>query len=84
MQSNEEVRSQVCEVLERFNSLVSTRNQQVLAEFARGDEVLLVGSDTGEVAMGKQELEAFFLFNEQYWAQNRRGTGRECGWAARF
>ncbi len=79
MQSNEEVRSQVCEVLERFKALVSTRNQQVLAEFAPSDEVLLVGSDTGEVAMGKQELAAFFLFNEQCWAQNRRGTDRGCG-----
>jgi ketosteroid isomerase-like protein len=60
MQSDAEVRSQVCEVLERFNDLVSTQNLQVLAEFAPGDEVLLVGSDAGEVATGRQELEAFF------------------------
>ena len=48
MQSNEEVRSQVGAVLERFKDLVSRRNRQVLAEFAP------------EVALGKQELEAFF------------------------
>jgi ketosteroid isomerase-like protein len=60
MQSDAEVRSQVREVLERFNDLVSTQNLQVLAEFAPGDEVLLVGSDAGEVATGRQELEAFF------------------------
>ncbi|MEJ2555862.1 MAG: nuclear transport factor 2 family protein [Anaerolineae bacterium] len=48
------------EVLERFDDLVSTQNLQVLAEFAPGDEVLLVGSDAGEVATGRQELEAFF------------------------
>jgi ketosteroid isomerase-like protein len=60
MRSDAEVRSQVCEVLERFNDLVSTQNLQVLAEFAPGDEVLLVGSDAGEVATGSQELEAFF------------------------
>jgi ketosteroid isomerase-like protein len=60
MRSDAEVRSQVREVLERFNDLVSTHNLQVLAEFAPGDEVLLVGSDAGEVATGRQELEAFF------------------------
>ncbi len=60
MRSDAEVRSQVRKVLERFNDLVSTQNLQVLAEFAPGDEVLLVGSDAGEVATGRQELEAFF------------------------
>jgi ketosteroid isomerase-like protein len=60
MRSDAEVRSQVREVLERFDDLVSTQNLQVLAEFAPGDEVLLVGSDAGEVATGRQELEAFF------------------------
>jgi ketosteroid isomerase-like protein len=60
MRSDAEVRSQVREVLERFNDLVSTQNLRVLAEFAPGDEVLLVGSDAGEVATGRQELEAFF------------------------
>jgi len=56
----DEVKSQVREVLERFNELVSTRNLDVLAEFAPGDEVLLVGSEAGEVASGRQELQAFF------------------------
>jgi hypothetical protein len=60
MQSGMDVRSQVHEVLERFNHLVSTRDPQVLAEFAPGDEVLLVGSDAGEVAAGRGEIEAFF------------------------
>jgi ketosteroid isomerase-like protein len=56
----DDVKSQVCEILERFNELVSTRDLDVLAEFAPGGEVLLVGSETGEVASGRQELEAFF------------------------
>ncbi len=60
MPPDTEVRSQVCQALERFNDLVSTRNPQVLAEFAPGDELLLVGSEAGEVATGRQELEAFF------------------------
>ena len=67
MQSEDEVKSQVREVLERFNELVSTRDLDVLAEFAPGDEVVLVGSEAGEVASGRQELEAFF----------RRVFGRE-------
>ncbi len=60
MQSDAEVRSQVREMLERFNDLVSTQNLQVLAEIASDNEVLLVGSEAGEVAKGRQELEAFF------------------------
>jgi hypothetical protein len=47
MRSNEEVRSQVCDALQRFNDLVSTQDRQVLAEFAPGDDVLLIGSDAG-------------------------------------
>jgi hypothetical protein len=50
MQSDAAVRSQVREVLERFNDLASTQNLQVLAEFASGDEVPPVGSHAGEVA----------------------------------
>lgn len=60
MLSDVVVRTQVRQVLERFNQLVSTKNQQVLAEFASSDEVLLIGSDDGEIATGRQELEAFF------------------------
>jgi ketosteroid isomerase-like protein len=60
MQSDGQTRSPVYEVLERFNQLVSTRNLQVLAEFVPGDEVLIIGSEVGEIAKGRQELEAFF------------------------
>jgi ketosteroid isomerase-like protein len=60
MQPTEEMRSQVHQVLERFNELVSTRNLQVLAEFTPGEDVILVGSESGEVARGKQALKAFF------------------------
>jgi ketosteroid isomerase-like protein len=60
MQSEADTRSAVREVLERFFHLVSTRDMRVLAEFAPGDDVLLVGSDAGEIATGPQEIEAFF------------------------
>jgi ketosteroid isomerase-like protein len=60
MPSDSEIHSQVHQVLERFNELVSTKNPQVLDEFAPGDDVLLIGSDAGEVARGRRELQAFF------------------------
>lgn len=58
--SDADTRSAVRAVLERFFHLVSTRDMRVLAEFAPGDDVLLVGSDAGEIATGPQEIEAFF------------------------
>jgi hypothetical protein len=61
MQSDAQVRSQVSQALERFNHLVSTRNLKVLAEFVPSDDVLLVGSEAGEVAKGSPALEAFFV-----------------------
>ena len=60
MQTDAKIGSQVREVLARFNKLVSTKSPQVLAEFAPDDDVLLIGSDAGEVARGRQELQAFF------------------------
>jgi ketosteroid isomerase-like protein len=60
MPVDEDARSEVKGVLERFNHLVATRNLKVLAEFAPGDDVLLIGSDEGEIAKGPQEIGAFF------------------------
>lgn len=60
MGSGEAIESQVLAALERFNELVSTRNLQVLAEFAPGEDVLLIGSEAGEVANGSQEIARFF------------------------
>ncbi len=60
MQINAEIQSQVREVLERFNEFVATKNSQVLAEFAPGEDVLLIGSDAGEISKGRQALQAFF------------------------
>lgn len=61
MQSDENVKSQVYEVLERFNDLVYSQNMQVLSEFASDEDVILIGSESGEIAKGRQELEAFFV-----------------------
>jgi hypothetical protein len=58
--SDLDIQKQICEVLERFNQLVSTKNMLVLDEFASGDGVLLIGSDAGEIATGNQQIEAFF------------------------
>ena len=60
MQSDPSLEMQIREALERFNNLVSTRNLRILEEFSPSDDVLLVGSDSGEIAKGSRELEAFF------------------------
>jgi ketosteroid isomerase-like protein len=60
MASNADAQSNAREMLDRFFHFVATRDLQVLAEFAPGDDVLLIGSDAGEVATGAQEIGAFF------------------------
>jgi ketosteroid isomerase-like protein len=60
MRSDLEIQKQIRDMLERFTNLVSTKNPLVLKEFASGDDVLLIGSDAGEVAAGNQEIKAFF------------------------
>jgi ketosteroid isomerase-like protein len=60
METDSELKTQIYEVIERFSNLVSKKDMGVLDEFAASDEVLLVGSDSGEIAHGRQELEAFF------------------------
>ena len=60
MLGDADTRAAVQEMLERFNQLVSTRNLYVLEEFASGDDVLLIGSDDGEIARGPQEIKRFF------------------------
>jgi ketosteroid isomerase-like protein len=82
MQSDAEVRSQVRRVLGRFNDLVSTKDPQVLAEFAASDDVLLLGSEAGEVATGRTELRASFsrIFARDAtfsWEWNRIDTSHE-------
>jgi hypothetical protein len=42
MSGERDARSEVKSVLQRFNQLVSPRNMQVLAEFAPGDDVILI------------------------------------------
>jgi ketosteroid isomerase-like protein len=58
--SHWETRSEVERAIERFFQLVSTRDMRVLAEFAPSDDLLLIGSDEGEIARGRSEIEAFF------------------------
>lgn len=59
MSRDSKVRSQVGEALRRFNDLVSKRDPHVMMEFAPVDEIILVGSENGEVASGRQEIQAF-------------------------
>jgi len=61
MQTETGVEAQIREVLARFNELVTMKDSRVLDEFAADDDVLLVGSEAGEVAAGRQELQTFFV-----------------------
>lgn len=58
--TDRELDSQVREVLKRFNELVSTGDLRVLDEFAPGEAVSLVGSEAGELALGRSALQEFF------------------------
>jgi hypothetical protein len=53
-----EVRDQMLQALERFESLVAARDPALLSEFAEEADVRLVGSEAGEVATGPTEVEA--------------------------
>lgn len=44
----------------RLNGLLARRDMAILEEFSPAADTLLVGSDTGERARGRGELEAFF------------------------
>jgi hypothetical protein len=75
MQTEPDLYMQIRQLLARFNDLVAARSMLVLDEFASDeglpehrapqhmmlrDHVLLIGSEAGEVAQGRPELEAFF------------------------
>lgn len=53
------MRADVLEVLDKFDRLVSTRDMSAVDEFT--DDALLVGSEAGEIAKGRRQLEAFFV-----------------------
>jgi ketosteroid isomerase-like protein len=44
----------------RLNALLAKRDIAVVDEFAKGEGTLLVGSEAGEMARGRDELEAHF------------------------
>ncbi len=58
MSAPTEVRDQVLQALERFESLVAARDPALLSEFAEEADVRLVGSEVSEVATGPAEVEA--------------------------
>jgi ketosteroid isomerase-like protein len=46
--------------LMRLNSFLAERDMAVLDEFVRGDDALLVGSEAGEIARGREALSQHF------------------------
>lgn len=55
-----ETRKEIVEALERLNSLVGRRDLTVLTEFDDAADVLLVGSEEGEIAEGPEALDLLF------------------------
>ena len=55
-----EARTQVTAALQRLGMLVSRKDPSVLSEFAADADVLLVGSEGGEVVEGPAALRDFF------------------------
>lgn len=45
--------------LERFGELVAAKHPDAVAQFAPGDDIMLVGSESGEIARGRRAIEAF-------------------------
>ena len=81
MSAPTEIRDQVLQVLERFESLVTARDRALLSEFAEEADVRLVGSEVSEVATGPAEVEAlvdrlFGLPVQIRWAWRSRSSGR--------
>lgn len=56
----QEAKSQVTQALQRLGLLVSRKDLAVLSEFASDADVLLVGSERGEVVEGQAGLRDFF------------------------
>lgn len=54
-----DVSNEIRETLERFGRLVSARDMDAVAEFAPREDVLLVGSEQGEITRGRGALAAF-------------------------
>jgi uncharacterized membrane protein/ketosteroid isomerase-like protein len=53
-------REEVSAALDRLNQLLSARNTSIVDEFASTPDVILLGSEAGEVAIGRDQLAAFF------------------------
>ena len=56
-QAADALHAEVQAVLDRFNTLISTKDLAILAEFT--DDAVMVGSESGEIAEGKAAISAF-------------------------
>ncbi len=57
----EAVQQEVGKALDRLNTFIRNGNPAITDEFAAGAEVLLLGSSPGEIAIGHEQIAAFFL-----------------------
>ena len=50
-------RDEILRALDRFEAMVASRDMVVLSEFADAPDTRLVGSELGEAAAGREEIE---------------------------
>ena len=79
--------AEVSTALTRLNELLATRNRAIVDEFAAMPDVMLLGSDPGEVAVGRGNMVALFdaVFALPFqiswdWAQTRVSSEGDIAW----
>lgn len=54
------IENEITAALERLNRLLSEKDPAIVEEFAPGADTILIGSEAGEIAAGRAQLEEFF------------------------
>lgn len=54
------IKDEITAALERLNRFLSEKDPAIIDEFAPGADTILIGSEAGETAAGRAQIEAFF------------------------
>jgi len=58
---NADVDSSIIKSLDDMNKMLATKDlQKIMSVFEDGEDIMLVGSDSGEVYIGREQIEEFF------------------------
>lgn len=84
----DDVTHEIRAALERFGELVAAKHPDAVEQFASGDATMLVGSEPGEIARGRREIDAFLqeLFSRPdvitwVWDDVEVSSAGEVAWA---